>query len=91
MNARAGLTPRRIDIILVASRIVVGVFFAFLTLRSTIAMSQEANAREQGTEPDVFKPPENLFQLMYQCRTAPGSGSTPADRSGRETISCGII
>jgi hypothetical protein len=77
MNARDGLTPRRIATILVASRIVVGVFFAFLILRSTIAMSQEANAQEQGAEPDVFKPPENLFQFMYQYRTTPGSGSTP--------------
>jgi hypothetical protein len=76
MNARAGLTPRKIDTILVASRIVVGVFFAFLTLRPTIAMSQEANAQAQGTAPEVFKPPENLFQLMYQYRTAPGSGRT---------------
>ena len=77
MNARAGLTPRKIDTILVSSRIVVGVFFAFLIPRSTIAMSQEANTQEQGAEPDVFKPPENLFQLMYQYRTTPGSGSTP--------------
>ncbi len=73
--APAGLTPRKIDTILVASRIVVGV--AFLTLRPTIAMAQGANAPDQGTAPDVFKPPENLFQLMYQYRTAPGRGSTP--------------
>jgi hypothetical protein len=78
MNARAGLTPRKIDTILVSSRIVVGVFFAFLTLRPTIAMSQEANAQDSPTtSQDVFKPPENLFQLRYQYRTAPGSGKTP--------------
>src|SRR4029077_540175 len=78
MNARAGLTPRKIDTILVSSRIVVGVFFAFLALRPTIAMSQEANAQDNPTtSQDVFKPPENLFQLRYQFRTAPGSGSTP--------------
>ena len=29
------------------------------------------------TSQDVFKPPENLFQLRYQYRTAPGGGSTP--------------
>ena len=51
MNAGAGLTPRKIDKILVASRIVVGVFFAFVTLRPTIAMSQEANAQDQGHRP----------------------------------------
>ena len=33
MNARAGLTPRKIDTILVASRIVVGVFFGVALLR----------------------------------------------------------
>ena len=47
MNVRAGLTPRKIDTILVSSRIVVGVFFALLTLRPTIAMSQEANAQDR--------------------------------------------
>ena len=78
MNARAGLIPRQIDTIPVASRVVVGVFFAFLTLRPTIATSQEANADQSPTiSQDVFKPPENLFQLRYQYRTAPGSGSTP--------------
>lgn len=26
---------------------------------------------------DFFRPPPNLFQIMYETRTAPGSGSTP--------------
>jgi hypothetical protein len=26
---------------------------------------------------DLFRPPANLFQMMYNYRTAPGSGSTP--------------
>lgn len=77
MNARAGLTPRKIDTILVAAQIVVGVSFAFLTLRPTIAASQEANAPDQGqnTGQDFFKPAQNLFQLTYGYRTA-GSVAT---------------
>ena len=49
-----------------------------VTLPPTIATSQEANADQSPTtSQDVFKPPQNLFQLRYQYRTAPGSGSTP--------------
>ena len=49
-----------------------------VTLRPTIATSQDANAEDRGpnTAEDVFRPPLNLFQLMYEYRTAPGSRST---------------
>jgi len=80
MKARTGLIPRGVDPILAAAHIVVGgVFLAFVTLGPTIAASQEANARDQvpNTGQDFFRPPQNLFQLMYGYRTAPGSGSTP--------------
>ena len=56
--------------------IVGGAFLLLVTLRPTIATSQEANAQDQGP-PDVFKPSKNLFQLRYEYETAPGSGSTP--------------
>src|SRR5277367_544111 len=42
-----------------------------LTLRPTVAASQDASAGE-----DFFKPPSNLFQMMTYYRTAPGSGTT---------------
>ena len=50
-----------------------------VTLRPTIATSQQANAQDQnpGAAPDVFNPPKNLFQLRYEYLTAPGGGSTP--------------
>ena len=60
MNARAGLTPRKINTILVASRIVVGVFFAFLTLRPTIAMSQGQMLR-------LKAPPKMSLSLRRTC------------------------
>ena len=80
MKARAGFILRGINPIPVVARLVVGgAFLLLVTLRPTIATSQEANAQDQGptTAQDVFKPPQNLFQLRYEYRTAPGSGSTP--------------
>ena len=79
MKGRAGRIPRGVEPISAAARIVVGgVFLAFVTLRPTIATSQEANAPDQvpNTGQDFLEPPKNLFQLMYAYRTAPGSGST---------------
>ena len=40
------------------------------------AASQQLNAPAQvpNTGEDFFKPPENLFQLLYGYRTAPGNG-----------------
>jgi hypothetical protein len=80
MKARAGFILRGIDPIPVVARLVVGcAFLSFVTLRPTIAASQSANARDQvpNTGQDFFEPPQNLFQLAYGVRTAPGSGSTP--------------
>ena len=78
MKAETDLIPRGVDPTLAAAaRLVLGVFPALVTLCPTA--SQEANARDQvlNTGQDFFKPPQNLFQLMYGYRTAPGSGSTP--------------
>jgi hypothetical protein len=80
MRAKAGLIPRTHDPVLPVVRLVVGgVLFLLVTLRPTIAASQEVNAQDRGpnTGQDVFRPPLNLFQLMYGYRTAPGSGSSP--------------
>src|SRR5215472_14356281 len=70
--------PGALDPILTTVRLGVGaVFLLVVTLRPTIATSQEVNAQDRGpsTAQDVFRPPLNLFQLMYEYRTAPGSGS----------------
>jgi hypothetical protein len=40
-------------------------------------MAQGADTQVPNTGQDLFKPPKNLFQLMYEYRTAPGSGNTP--------------
>jgi len=49
-----------------------------VVLRPTVAASQDASSRDQSanTGDDFFRPPPNLFQMMTQYRTSPGSGST---------------
>lgn len=80
MKAQAGLTPGTFDRIPTVARLVFGgAFLLMVTLRPTIATSQQANAQDQdpAAAPDVFKPPKNLFQLRYEYLTAPRSGSAP--------------
>jgi hypothetical protein len=50
-----------------------------VTLRPGVAAAQGSSSQNQNanTGDDLFEPPPNLFQMMYQYRTAPGSGSTP--------------
>ena len=78
MKARGGFMLRGIDPSPPVARLVGGAFLLLVTLRPTIATSQDANAEDRGpnTAEDVFRPPLNLFQLMYEYRTAPGSRST---------------
>lgn len=62
------------------SRLLVsGLLLATIALQSVAAASQELNSNDQApnTGEDFFKPPQNLFQLLYGYRTAPGSGETP--------------
>ena len=49
-----------------------------MILRPTLASSQVASSTDQSgnTGEDFFRPPANLFQMMEQYKTAPGSGST---------------
>jgi Putative MetA-pathway of phenol degradation len=44
-----------------------------------IAPAQQVSAPDQTTNNgnDLFRPPPNLFQMLYEYKTAPGSGSTP--------------
>jgi hypothetical protein len=57
----------------------VGCVLAVMMLRPTGAASQDASLQNQNTNTgeDFFRPPRNLFQIMYQYKTAPGSGSEP--------------
>ena len=49
-----------------------------IVLRPIVAAGQVASSPDPGgnTGDDLFRPPSNLFQMMEQYRTAPGSGST---------------
>jgi hypothetical protein len=62
------------------TRALIGVgLLAIGALWPVVAMSQQAPPQNQNdnTGNDLFRPPSNLFQMMYQYRTTPGSGSTP--------------
>ena len=55
-----------------------GFLVGLITLKPVGAASQQLNPPDQvpNTGLDFFKPPENLFQLLYSYKTAPGSGET---------------
>jgi hypothetical protein len=56
-----------------------GCLLAILALWSDVAAAQGAPSQDQNanTGNDLFRPPANLFQMMYDYKTAPGSGSQP--------------
>ena len=56
-----------------------GCLLAILALWSDVAAAQGAPSQDQNanTGNDLFRPPANLFQMMYDYKTAPGSGSLP--------------
>jgi hypothetical protein len=74
----AGWEERK-NLVLVVHALIGGCLVAAVALRPTVAISQEAlpQAQNANTGDDFFRPPPNLFQMMYQYKTAPGSGSTP--------------
>ncbi len=49
------------------------------TLLPTVAAGQATSYRDLSANSgeDFLRPPQSLFQLMYEYETAPGSGSTP--------------
>jgi hypothetical protein len=59
--------------------LIAGCLLAVLVLRPVGAAAQATSAQDQNpnTGNDLFRPPANLFQMMPQYQTAPGSGSTP--------------
>jgi hypothetical protein len=56
-----------------------GCLLVVFALRPIAAASEEAPrlAQNTNTGDDFFRPPSNLFQIMPEFRTAPGSGNTP--------------
>jgi Putative MetA-pathway of phenol degradation len=65
--------------VLIVRALIGGCLLAVVMLLPTIAVSQVASAHGQSANSgdDLFRPPPNLFQMMYQYQTAPGSGSAP--------------
>jgi hypothetical protein len=65
--------------VMVARVLFGGCLLFFVILRPSVAVSEEASTRDQGANAgeDFFRPPSNLFQMMTQYKTTPGSGSTP--------------
>jgi hypothetical protein len=66
-------------VVLSAHKLIGGCLLASGILLATAAASQEASAQAQSANAgdDFFRPPPNLFQMMYQYQTAPGSGNAP--------------
>ena len=64
---------------LTARALIGGWLLAFLALWPDGAAAQVAPSQDQSANDgnDLFRPPANLFQMMYYYRTAPGTGSTP--------------
>ena len=59
--------------------LICGCTLAVLALWADAAAAQVAPSQDQNanTGNDLFRPPANLFQMMYDYKTAPGSGSLP--------------
>jgi hypothetical protein len=55
-----------------------GFLAGLITLKPLGAASQQLNPPDQvpNTGQDFFKPPQDLFQLLYSYKTAPGTGET---------------
>ena len=62
-----------------ARALISGCLLAILALWSDVAAAQGAPSQDQNanTGNDLFRPPANLFQMMYDYKAAPGSGSLP--------------
>lgn len=62
------------------SRLLAGAcLLGVVALHPGIGAAQQLDARGQApnTGQDFFRPPPNMFQLLYEYRTAPGSGAAP--------------
>jgi hypothetical protein len=74
----AGSRGQRDAAIVVARALLGTCLLVVIILQPIAAASEEASSQDKtNTGDDFFRPPSNLFQIMSQYRTAPGSGSTP--------------
>jgi hypothetical protein len=64
--------------VLIGRVLIGGCLVAVLTLRPNAAAAQSTSSQDQNanTGNDLFRPPPNLFQILSEYKTAPGSGST---------------
>jgi hypothetical protein len=62
-----------------ARALIGGCLLAVLAPWPDVAAAQGAPSQDQNANAgnDLFRPPANLFQMMYDYKTAPGSGSLP--------------
>src|ERR1700691_1325365 len=62
-----------------ARALICGCMVAVVALWADAAAAQVASSQDQNanTGNDLFRPPPNLFQMMDEYKTAPGSGSAP--------------
>ncbi len=62
-----------------ASALAGGGLLICATLQPTFAVAQTLPTPDQdaNTGNDLFRPPPDLFQMLYSYKTAPGSGSAP--------------
>jgi hypothetical protein len=60
-------------------RLFTGAFLLGLAANAGGAVAQQPSVQDQAsnTGRDFFRPPPNMFQLLYDYKTAPGSGSAP--------------
>ena len=65
--------------VLMGPALIGGCLLAVVTLWPHVASAQGASSQDQNANAgnDLFRPPPNLFQMMYDYKTAPGSGSAP--------------
>ena len=77
MSGRGGIASVRHEPAFAIAHLLLGLLLVFAMPQLTLAAPQETTQDQStNTGEDFFKPPLNLFQLLYQYRTAPGSGST---------------
>jgi Putative MetA-pathway of phenol degradation len=64
---------------MMARALIGGCLLTASMLHPDAAAAQAAAAADQNANAgnDLFRPPANLFQMMYDTKTAPGSGSAP--------------
>jgi hypothetical protein len=61
------------------ARVLAASFLLAFAMLPSVAAAQAASSQRESdnTGNDLFRPPANLFQMMDEYKTAPGSGSTP--------------